>query len=47
MRLDNLVNALNVLNENNILISHQGDKKPIMFYEKEKTILVLPIRRID
>ncbi len=47
MRLDNLVNALNVLNENNILISHQGDKKPIMFYEKEKTIIVLPIRRID
>lgn len=46
MRLDNLVNALNVLNENNILISHQGDKKPIMFYEKEKTILVLPIRKL-
>ena len=47
MRLDNLVNALNVLNQDEILLSHQGDKKPIMFYEKEKTILVLPIRRID
>lgn len=47
MRLENLVNVLSVLNENEILLSHSGDKKPIMFYENEKTILVLPIRRMN
>lgn len=47
MRLDNLVNVLSVLNEKDILLSHLGDKRPIMFYENEKTILVLPIRRMN
>lgn len=47
MRLDNLVNVLSVLNKNEIILSHSGDKKPIMFYENEKTILVLPIRRMN
>lgn len=46
MRLDNLTNVLSVLNKDEILLSHLGDKKPIMFYEDEKTILVLPIRKL-
>ena len=46
MKLDNLVNALSVLNKDEILLSHLGDKKPIMFYEDNKTILVLPIRKL-
>lgn len=47
MRLDNLVNAINSLNKDEILLSHLGNTKPIMFYEENKTILALPIRRIN
>lgn len=46
MKLDNLINAINSLNKDEILISYKENLKPLMFYEDDKTIIVLPIRKM-
>lgn len=47
MKLDSLVNAINVLNKEEILLSYSGSIKPVAFYEENKTIIVLPMRKVD
>lgn len=45
MKLDNLINVINVLNKNELLVNYTGNIKPLAFYEDNKTVIVLPMRK--
>lgn len=47
MKLDNLVNTLNSLSKNELLINYTENIKPLAFYEDNKTIIVLPMRKVE